>query len=375
MAKSVSNSALRRQVWAKNLFVDAMATVYFVKNKLMGTDPNNAILIQDDLQKERGDRVHFKLTQKLSGRGVRGDNELEGNEERMIFYSESVLIDQIRNAVRLEGTLDEQKDAYDKRTEAKDLLKTWIAEFIEMQIMLKAGGVTNSTLTNVAGQQVALDYDWSNTPDFIPDADENAGFGARYLCADSAAGTTSLATTDLITPALISRLRVMAQTASPKVLPLNIGGEDKYVLMVHPWQAYDLKRNAEFVQAQREALPRSTDHPLFKSGQLVGEWDGVMIVQHDFVPFLDVSVAGHSFRGAAVGTDCANDAFRAILFGRQAVGYAKAQNRKKEWVEKNFDYDNEYGVATSLLGGIQKLVFNGKEYGCMVLDTYATHLA
>lgn len=293
----------------------------------------------------------------------------------MIFWSESVLIDQIRNAVRLEGTLDEQIDAYDKRSEAKDLLKTWLAEFIEMQIILKAAGVTNPTLTNVAGDVVSADYDWSNTPDFIPDADENAGSGNRYLCADSAAGTTSLAATDLITPALISRLRVMAQTASPKVLPLNIGGEEKYLLLVHPWQAYDLKRNAEFVQAQREALPRSEDHPIFKSGQMVGEWDSVLIIQHDFVPFLNVSVAGNSFRGAATGTDCAVDCFRAILMGRQAVGYAKAKNLKKEWVEKTFDYDNEFGVATSLLGGIQKLVFNSKEYGVFVLDTAATALA
>ena len=66
MAKTVSDSGLRPQVWAKNLFVDAMANLYFMVNGMMGTDSNNVVQIQQDLEKQKGDRVHFKFTSKLS---------------------------------------------------------------------------------------------------------------------------------------------------------------------------------------------------------------------------------------------------------------------------------------------------------------------
>jgi hypothetical protein len=40
-------------------------------------------------------------------------------------------------------------------------------------------------------------------------------------------------------------------------------------------------------------------------------------------------------------------------------------------VEELFDYKNKEGVAVSYVGGIQKAVFNSKEFGVVALDTYA----
>lgn len=369
MAKTISNSSWRPQVWAKTLFADVMDSLYFVVNGMMGESDNNVVQVQSDLEKEKGDRVNFRLRSKLSGRGVKGDSELEGNEERGLDYTENVLIDQIRHAERLEGTLDEQKNGAEMRGEAKDMLKIWLKEFIEHQIFLKLGGVTNSTITDVNGVQVALDYDWSNTPDFIPDADEAAGSGNRYI---APAATTALTANDKMTPDLIDRAKAKAQTANPKVQPLMVDGKPYWIMFVHPWQYYDLRRNAEWAQAMREAERRGPDNPIFSGAE--GIWNGVIVHCHEYVPFLDVSVVGNSFRGSGTGTDCAVDVFRALFCGKQAIGFAKAKNLKKEWVEKNFDYDNQFGVATSLLGGIQKLLFNSIEFGVIAVDSAATAL-
>ena len=369
MAKTASNSNWRPQVWAKTLFADVMDSLYFVVNGMMGESENNIIQVQSDLEKEKGDRVNFRLRYKLAGRGTRGDSELEGNEERGVDYTTSVLIDQIRHAERLEGTLDEQKNGAEMRGEAKDMLKIWLKEFIEHQIFLKMGGVTNPTITDVNGVVVSADYDWSNTPDFIPDADEAAGLGNRYLCANSG-GTDVLAATDKLTPDLIDRCKAKAQTANPKIQPLMIDGKPYWMMFVHPWQYYDLRRNAEWAQAMREAERRGPENPIFSGAE--GIWNGVIVHCHEYVPYLNVVAAGNSFRGAATGTDCAVNAFRALFCGKQAIGFAKAKNLKKEWVEKNFDYDNQFGVATSLLGGIKKLLFNSLEFGVIAVDTAAT---
>lgn len=368
---SVSIDALRPEIWQKALFKDVMDNLYFTKNGLMGKEDNNIIQLKDELQKEQGDTVTFGLTAKLTGSGVSGDNELEGNEETIQAYSESVSIDQKRFGVRLTGVLDEQKNAYDMRMDAKEKLTMRLTEFIERQFFLKLAGVTNPTLVDVNGVVYSADCAWSNTPDYIPDADEAAGFGNRYLCADFANGTDSLATTDLLTPALISRAKIKAQLASPKILPLRIDGKDHYVMFIHPWQAFDLKNNATFAQAMREAAERGKTNPIFTGA--LGVWDNVILFEHEYVPFLDISVAGNSFRGAATGTDCTADAFRALLCGRQAAGFAKAKN-PNGWVEKTFDYKNKTGFATGIIGGIQKIMFNSKEYGVIAVDTAATSL-
>lgn len=367
---TASIDALRQELWEKQLFADIIDGLYFNESGLMGEGENNIIQVKSDLIKTPGDTDTVGLTAKLTGSGVNGDDELEGNEEAINSYSDSVLIDQKRFAVRLKGKLDEGKVAYNMRTDAKDKLVIRLQEFIERQAFLKLGGVTNTTINDINGTVVATDALWSNTPTFIPDADEAAGTGARYICANSG-GTDALAATDLLTPTLISKAKIKARLASPKIQPLRIDGRDHYVMWIHPWQAYDLKNNAQFAQAMREAEVRGHDNPIFTGA--LGVWDGVILYEHEYVPFLDVSVAGNSFRGAATGTDCAVDCFRALLCGKQALVFLKCQN-DNGWVEKSFDYDNKTGFATGIIGGIDKIMFNSKEYGVIAVDTAATAL-
>lgn len=375
---TVSIDALRPEIWGKQLYADAIDGLYFMVNGMMGKGENNIIEIKDELSKSQGDTITFGLGAKLGkNTGVAGDNELEGNESKINYYSESILIDQWRDAVRLTGKLDEQKNAFDMRMDAKEKLKVRIQEMLEMQFFLKMGGVTNSSITDIAGNALGLFSDgssmltWSNTPANTVSAEEAAGTGARYLCANSS-GAASLTAADTLTPQLISKAKVKAMLASPKIKPLMINGKAHYVMFVHPWQAYDLKRTEEFRQAQREAAARGSENPIFTGA--LGVWDGVIIHEHEYVPFLDVSVAGNNFGAAASGTDYGVDTFRAMLVGQQAIGFAKCKN-SESWVEETFDYKNKYSVSTGIIGGIQKIQFNNKDYGVVTVDTAATSLA
>ena len=105
-----SNASLRPTIWQKALYQDVIDNLYFTKNGMMGTDDNNIVQIKDGLMKEKGNTVTFGLTAKLSGAGVTGDSELEGNEEKINSYAESVVISKKRFAVRLDGKLDELTD-------------------------------------------------------------------------------------------------------------------------------------------------------------------------------------------------------------------------------------------------------------------------
>lgn len=366
MANSVTIDALRQELWSKTLLDDVMRDVTNVL-RFVGEDPNNVVQVSRDLEKQGGDTQTFGLVARLKGDGVTGDSELEGNEESMLSYSQSVSIDQIRNAVRLTGKLDATKTVYDQIKNARSNIQVWMKEFLIRQFFLKAGGVTNSTLVDTNGLTYAANVLWSNTPAFIPDADEAAGSGARYLCTNTS-GTDALATTDTMSLDFITKMYTKAKLASPQIQPLDIDGESIYVVFLHPIQARDIRLSSDWKVAQENAKVRSDKNAVF--GAALGYWSNCLLLENEFVPYLDVSVAGNSFRGAASGTDCANDAARALLCGRQAVLMAQASNPEALVVE-TFDYKNKDGVAGSFIGGIQKTVFNSKEFGVIAGDTAA----
>jgi len=370
MANTVSVDALRQEVWGKDLYRDVLSDIYFQANGMMGTDINNIVQHKNELSKEAGDVATFGISVRMTGNGVDGDSELEGQEEAINTYSEQIAIDQKRFAVRLTGKLDEQKAAYNMRTDAKDKLKQRLVEFHERQVFLKMQGIVNPTLTDIAAVTVSAACAWSNTPDYVADAVDAAGSGSRYVCAASG-GLDAIAVTDLITPQLISKAKLLATVANPQIQPLRIGGKDYYVLFIHPYQAYDLHQNATWSQAMREAEVRGKENPIFTGAD--GVWDGVIVHSHPYCSFLDASAQATGFRSASAGTVVLADTFRASLCGQQAIGMVQCKNDNK-WVEKTFDYGNKVGFATSFIGGYQKIQFStlALDYAVVTLDTSAS---
>ena len=131
MANTSPNANLVREAWAKKLWADAQDEQFFVKHGFIGESDNSIIVKKLDLKKDKGDTIHIGLSYKLSGSGVAADGTLEGYEEEINSYAMSVSLNQIRNAVRLNGQLAEQKACYDMRSDAKEKLKIWLAEYLD----------------------------------------------------------------------------------------------------------------------------------------------------------------------------------------------------------------------------------------------------
>ena len=367
MANTITIDALRQELWSKELLDDVMRDVENIM-RFMGSEQNNVVQVNRDLMKQKGDTETFGLVARLSGFGVTGDDELAGNEESMSSFSEQVLIDQIRNAVRLKGKLDAQKVVYDQIAVARENLRTWMKEFYAQQIFLKLGGVTNTTLTDVNGIVVGTRALWSNTPDFIPDADEAyTGTRNRYLNVGGVS-TAALTTANILTLDTITNAATKAILASPKIQKLSGAGDDFYVMYIHPLSARDLKKSSDWKTAQENAKVRSDNNPVFRGA--LGFWSNTLLLENEFVPWLDTVAAGNSFRGAATGTDCAVNVARNLLCGRQAALIAEASNPDALVVEQ-FDYQNKDGVAASFIGGCQKPIFNSKEFGVIAVDAAA----
>ena len=79
-------------------------------NRFSGEDSDSLLQLKDETSKSAGDRITTILRMQLTGNGIAGDNSLEGNEESLVTYTQNVLIDQLRHAVRSGGEMSEQRE-------------------------------------------------------------------------------------------------------------------------------------------------------------------------------------------------------------------------------------------------------------------------
>jgi N4-gp56 family major capsid protein len=168
----------------------------------------------------------------------------------------------------------------------------------------------------------------------------------------AATGTGDITATDLITPALISKVRVWSKVgggrAQTPLRPVRVDGKTYFVMLVHPDVAYDLKQDSTYTQANREARERGKSNPLFTGA--LGVWDGVVIHEHENVPIVTNWGSGTDVNGA-----------KCVFMGAQSLVWA--WGKKPSVVAKNFDYENEHGYAWGMICGTNKPKFNSLDYG------------
>src|SRR6185312_9590177 len=117
------NHNLTNKLWAKQLNVEILKEAYI--SKFIGKGSDSLVQYHEDTNKSKGDRIRVGLRMQLTGDGVLEDNTLEGNEESLVTYSDDLIINQLRHAVRTEGRMSEQRVLFDLRSEAKSGLKDW----------------------------------------------------------------------------------------------------------------------------------------------------------------------------------------------------------------------------------------------------------
>lgn len=337
MAQSTWASGLQVSRWAKKLFYEAGKEIYF--KKFTGDGSEFMIHHKHELDGESGKDVTVGLIMNPSGAGVSGDDTLEGNEEQLSTYSQTVTLARKRNAFRNTGNFDDKKVLHNFRMEALSSLKLWLAEKMDSDCF------------------TAL----SDTPSRTFRADD--GGVAVYTRLNQASISAQLVADDLITPADISVLKKAAKTPKGndevKIRPVKVKGKEYYILILHPEQAYDLRRDSEWRSDQANAGLRGQDNPIFDGA--LGVWDNVVIHEHENI------TTSNSYGGASV------HGAQALFCGAQAG--MLATGGEPMWVEKTFDYGNQLGVAGGAIYKYAKSAFNSEDFATISYYTASTRLS
>ena len=356
------NHPLAVKVWSKALASEAYRRTFI--GKFIGQSEDSLIQEKVDLKKSAGDRITVGLNVQLQGDGIQGDATLEGNEEALQFYDDSIIVDQLRHATRTKGRMTEQRVPYDLRRVSKDRLADWFAQRMDASFANQIAGNTALTDTRFTGNNTVL-----------------APSTNRIIRAGNQANDNSLTSSDTFTLELIDIARQRAETASvaastgPLVRPLRMEGNDMYVMFLHDYQVHDLRTNTstgQWLDIQKAAMQGGDvrSNPIFNGS--LGVYNGVILHKWSRLP-----QGVHASTGAAV-----SNTRRAVLCGAQAAMIAFGSGNgatRYTWVEEMFDYGNQLGVAVGSIFGLKKTRFvpaddsatNAEDFGALVVSTYA----
>lgn len=344
--------------WSAALAVDQAKKSYF-ERKFVGTDDNSIIQRKTELESDSGDRISFDLSVQLRGSYTEGDQRLEGKEENLRFYTDEVRIDQARHAVSAGGKMTRKRTVHNLRTVAKNRLSDYWSRFMDELMFIYLSGARG------INADFLFPMDWTGhagNPIEAPDP-------GHILYAGSATSKATITASDTMNRLLIERAAVQAtmlQAQDPdaaNMCPVSIEGEDRYVVVMSPFQEHDLRTSdaAGWLEIQKAAAAaEGRNNPIFRGS--LGMINNVVLHSHrNAIRFNDYGAGGDL------------PAARALFLGRQAgaIAYGTSSGMRFEWKEEMKDYGNEPTVASGVIFGFKKTRFNGKDFGVIALDTYA----
>ena len=329
--------------WSSDFWVEYIRENQF--SPYFGTTMDAMIQLRTDLTRQPGDSVVFPTVRSLVGAGVTGNTVLEGHEEILNARSLKVAVSVLRHAVAV-SEWDEQKSVIDLLQAAKQVLKNWAMDKLRSSIISSLGAITADG--DVQLTYAAASAGQRNT--WLVNNADRVLFGASKANAVSGVYATALATidntADKMTAAQITLAKRIARTASPKIRPIRVNGDEEWYVMFVPSLVFrDLMTDPVIINALQYAWNRGSDNPLFTAGDIV--YDGVIIREIPELPVI-----------ADVGAGAAVDVGASYLCGAQAIGIAWAQRTKA--ITNQRDYGFFSGVGVQEIRGVAKLRF-GKD--------------
>lgn len=353
-------SAVKR--WSATLFSDIARSSYFT-SKFAGKGQNATTPIQilTDLERDEGDTIKYDLLCQLEQEPIFGDATQEGTEEALRYLQDEVKIDQVRCGVNAGGRMTRKRTLHDIRSQARTKMGEWWARWGDEILFMYGAGARG--INKYLQKSLAFNGFAGNTF-HTPDAE-------HQMYGGDATSFATIASDDKMDLRLIDRLVTRAETMGgeesglPELQPMKIDGEDRYVLVMHNFQAHDLRTNTsvgQWLDIQKAAAgAEGQKSPIFRNA--LGMYNGVVLHKHKSV-----------VRFGNAGADNLQPAARALFMGKQGMVMAygsPGQGLRYDWHEETRDNGNQVVITSSSIMGAKATTFGARRFGLMCADTYA----
>ena len=338
-------------IWGKLTLKEALKLTLF--KKFLGKDKRSIIQQLVDLETNRGDTIKFDLLMQMVGDGITGDNKLKDNEEPLVYYQDSVVVDQLRNAHSFRN-MSQQRTVHELREDASANLADWFAGKFDSYMFRNLCGDTSMTFGQTAS---------------APDT-------AHYMLSGDVAKTGTIATdesslgsNDQFALTDIDYAKELAEMGTPPVRPAVIDGEEYFVVVLHPYSVVDLRLNVSgstyttWADIQMYANNRGLKNPIFTGA--LGVYNKCIIFESSRIFSPVTSVRRNLLLGSQAGVFALGNAYKPLM--QKKMG----SDNLISWYEQVDDYGNEQGVAAGCVFGMSATRHNSKDYGKIVMSSYA----
>jgi len=345
--------------WSAELFLDTAKKSYF-ERKFMGTSDNAIVQRLTDLESAAGDTISYDLSLQLRKRPIYGDDRAQGKSEELKFATDEVKIDQMRAPVSAGGRMTRKRTLHDLRRVARDRLGDYWSRFLDEMMFIYLSGARG------VNEDYIEDVTWvghAGNAIQAPDAD-------HIMFGGTATSVAEVDETSLMTRILVERAVVKAQMIrstdpdNPNMLPSNVSGEPRFVLVMSPFQEYELRAdlgsNGWLDVQKAAAAAEGKNNPIFKGS--LGLLNNVVLHSHESVIRFDDYNASEDIPAA-----------RALFLGRQAgvCAYGTSGGTRFQWEEELTDFKNQVDIAAGTVLGVKKTRFKSRDFGVIAIDTYA----
>lgn len=339
-----AGSAFAVERWSAELAHEAIGKTWF--KRLLGEGQDACIRHLKDLERSPGDTIRYDVRYQDRTPGVQGDTKLEGFESALEFYQDTLLIDQLRQAHAFRG-MSQQRVVHDLRREGRASLSDWFARVFDGMAMAYLAGTAGDgaeSVSNIIG----------------------AGFAGNTLDTPDAAHLVDSSTV-VFSLDLLNQAVALAKVNNPRIRPIMVDGQPKYVFIMHPYVEYQMKSSTsegEWNLIQARAGERGGKNPIYTGA--LGEYNGVVLHTSEYIPNTVGTAAGDGtgvthnvFLGAGAGVFAQGNAWD--KGGSGSGGFFR-------YHEDTRDYGNERGIAGAACFGIKKTRFNSTDFGVIRVD-------
>lgn len=352
--------------FSADLFVETSREGYFSsKFAGKGANPQAPIQVLLDLAKDHGDTISYDLSVQLNNAPVFGDDKLKGKEAALQFATDEVKITQVRCGVSAGGRMTRKRVLHDLRMVARARQGEWWGRLDDEFTVMYASGARGHN------DDTILDADFAGYAGnslVAPDA-------AHQMYAGAATSKASLVAGDKLDLTTIEKAVTKAKamggggTGAPKIQPMRFEGEERFVLLMSPFDEYNLRTNSsvgQWIDIQKAAAgAQGAAGPLFKGA--LGMFNGVILHSHQITRRFNDYGAGSNVKAS-----------RCLFMGRQALvrAYGSPGNGlRMDWHEETDDRGNELVITSSTIRGDKKTRFEvrGTQYdlGVIAIDAAA----
>lgn len=241
--------------WEEGLRMDVDRDSFWNESMMGAQGSDQPIIRKDDYMKyDSGDNIKINVSEKTFGDGVTGENKLEGNEDTYSIGQFSFTVDDFRYGIAATHKFKREIN-YDFQVHIQKLLADWTTK---------------------------------RNDDLIFNEMINGSTAPRSIYGGDATSVDSLNDGDQLGTTEIDMVKLSLQRLGAR--PISTPYGYCFGLVIDEISEYNLKGDSAWVQANREAGPRSyNDNSLFKGsmmgkyGRVLGMWNGVCIYVYSSV--------------------------------------------------------------------------------------------